>query len=74
MSIQKILEQKKKYTPQKGYNVVGIDRYEIPGSDDAIFLIAHTETLEEAERIKAQYGGSDSTAVYIYKPDTLSKS
>ena len=70
MSILKILEQKKKYVPQTGYHVVGIDRFEIPGSDDAIFLIAHTETLEEAERIKAQYGGSESTAVYIYTPAT----
>ena len=70
MSIEKMLEQKKRYVPQTGYNVVGVDRYEIPGSEDALFLIAHTESLEEAQRIQASYGGGEGVSVYIYGPDT----
>lgn len=70
MIIQKILEQKKRYVPQTGYNVVWVDRYEIPGSDGALFLIAHTERLEEAQRIQAGYGGGEGVSVYIYGPDT----
>ncbi|WP_224999931.1 hypothetical protein [Cesiribacter sp. SM1] len=71
MSIQKILEQKQKYVPKTGYNVVGVDRYEIPGSDDALFLIAHTHSLQEAEHIRAQYNGNEGITAYIYTPDAV---
>ncbi|AHM61576.1 hypothetical protein D770_16610 [Flammeovirgaceae bacterium 311] len=70
MTIQKILEQKKKFVPQCGYNLVGVDHYEIPGSDEALFLIAHTDSLEEARRLRAQYDGNEWITAYIYTPDT----
>jgi len=67
MDFDKAMERKRARIPQTGYNVVGIDTFEMP--DNALYLIAHTETLAEAEAI-AESKREQGIRVFIYDKDT----
>jgi hypothetical protein len=67
MDFDKALERKRALIPKSGYNVVGIDPFEMP--DEALYLIAHTATLAEAERI-AEEKRKGGIRVFIYDPET----
>jgi len=67
MDFNKAMERKRSLIPQSGFNVVGIDPFEMP--DEALYLIAHTDTLAEAERIAAEKRES-GIRVFIYDPQT----
>jgi len=45
--IDAIEKEKKMFTPKSGYNLVGLNDYELPG--EQMYLIAHFNTIEEAE-------------------------
>jgi hypothetical protein len=63
--LDKILEAKKRVTPEQGFNVVGIDTYEMPGEEP--FVIGHYDTVEEANAMVTAYKQSyPDTPVYVY--------
>ncbi len=49
MSVDKILEDRKRFVPKKGYNLIGIDEHELP--HEAAYLIDHF--VDEAAGKKA---------------------
>jgi hypothetical protein len=59
--IEVVMEEKKRMTPKTGFNVVAFDEYGRPG--EMLELIAHADTIEEAEQIKQSLKGE---TVYIY--------
>ena len=59
-----VLDEVKKYTPKKGFNVVTFDEFGRPG--EMLELITHADTKEEAEKIKQTLKGE---TVYIYGVD-----
>lgn len=59
--VQVILDEMNEFTPETGFNLVGIDSYEMPG--EKLYLIAHFDTLKEAEKAKENYG--PNTAIYF---------
>jgi hypothetical protein len=64
-----IMEAKAKMTPKTGFNVVGVDDFEMPG--DELFLVGHYESKEDADHALAQAkAASPKTAYYIYDPST----
>jgi hypothetical protein len=52
-SYSKVLKAKKAVTPGKGFNVVGVDRFEKPG--DELFVVSHHPTRPEAEKALADW-------------------
>lgn len=56
-----VLEERARMTPKKGFNVCVFDDYGRPG--EMLELIAHTDTKEDAERLKQSLKGA---TVYIY--------
>jgi len=60
--IEVVLDEVKRNTPEKGYNVCTFDDFGRPG--EMLTLIAHADTKEEAEKIKQKLEGD---TVYIYK-------
>jgi len=62
--IEVVMEEQKRMTPKKGFNVCTFDDFARPG--EMLELIAHTDTKEEAEKIKQKLKGE---TVYIYGVD-----
>ncbi len=56
-----VLEERKRMTPKEGFNIVVFDDFGRPG--EMLELVAHADTMEEAERIKQALKGD---TVYIY--------
>jgi hypothetical protein len=48
-----IHDEKARFIPESGFNVVGEDDYEKPG--ERLYLVAHVESREEADRKVADY-------------------
>ena len=67
MDFDKALQRKRDLIPTEGFNVVGIDTFSMP--DEALYLIAHTSTLSEAEDIVTKKK-IEEIKTYIYDPDT----
>ncbi len=59
-----VLEERERMTPKEGFNVCVFDDFGRPG--EMLELIAHTDTKEDAERIKQSIKGA---IVYIYSAD-----
>jgi len=59
--VQVILDEMNEFTPETGFNLVGIDSYEMPG--EKLYLIAHFDTLKEAEKAQTKY---DKSKTMIY--------
>jgi len=49
-TLNQMLEEKKKFVPTTGYNVVGVDAFAEPG-EPALYLIEHVSTRDAAQRI-----------------------
>lgn len=59
---------KERFLPKQGYNVVGVDDFEVPG--EQLYLIAHTITREEAEAALARFRERNPEhEAQIYGPD-----
>jgi len=59
--IDVVAKERESMTPKEGFNVCTFDDFGRPG--EMLTLIAHTDTKEEAEKIKARLEGE---TVYIY--------
>ena len=65
------MDEREEMTPDKGFNVCLFDDFASPG--EMLTLVAHTESLDEAEKIKKEYeekakdGQVYAKSVYIYK-------
>ena len=69
IGMKEILAEKRRMTPKSGFNVVGVDAYELPGRK--LYLIAHHATKGEAYKALAVFQkknpGEDA---HVYGPDT----
>lgn len=71
MDINGILENKKKFIPKSGYNLVGVDLFEIDPKD-ALFLVDHFDDRAGAEKAKLTSDQqSGLVKYYIYDKNTL---
>lgn len=64
----KIEKERKEMTPKKGFNCVGVDKFEVPG--EALYLVSHhgsrAEALSAAKKMKRENPADD---FYVYGPD-----
>lgn len=60
-SINVILDEIKKFTPETGFNLCSIDNFELAG--EQLALIGHFDTREEAEKEQSKYD-KDKTVIY----------
>lgn len=60
MTYDLISEEREKFTPKEGFNLVGIDPHGKPG--DSLYLIGHFDTKDEAEL--EQKNHSSNTVIY----------
>ncbi len=65
MSYYIISREIEDYTPDQGFNLVGIDPHGMPG--ESLYLIGHFDTYEEALKEKRKYG--NNTVIY-YREET----
>jgi hypothetical protein len=67
--IKEMASDKKKFIPKSGYNVVGVDGFDVPG--EQLYLVGHFEDKEIAEaalqRFQKENPGEDA---YIYTSET----
>lgn len=47
--IERIEAERRALTPETGFNVVGVDRFELPG--EAAYLVSHHATRAEADAV-----------------------
>jgi hypothetical protein len=66
MSVNEILTEMDQFTPEQGWNLVGLDDFEPFG--EKLYLIGHFETREEAEAVKATREASQTDPNSIYDP------
>ena len=60
---EKCIKERKEMTPDHGFNVCTFDDFAPPG--EMLTLVAHVQTLFEAEKIKKEYESLGETC-YIY--------
>lgn len=64
-AIQAMLAQKRKLTPKVGFNLVGLDDFELPG--DQLFLISHHTTEADAKKAQKVYAKTNAgIKTFIY--------
>lgn len=60
-----VLENKQRYIPKQGYNLVGVDTFEHPGEE--LFLISHHDDPMEAKTAQQAFQQANpDTPAYIY--------
>jgi len=57
-------QEKKELTPEKGFNLVGIDFFEVPGNQ--LYLVEHFEIYQDILRAKKDRKHSDDFFI-LYK-------
>ncbi len=57
-------QEKKELTPEKGFNLVGIDFFEVPGNQ--LYLVAHFEIYQDVLRAKKDRKHSEDYFI-LYK-------
>ncbi len=58
-------EEDRYFTPETGYNVLGVDWFSIPGDGDSLYLIAHCETWAQAQAVAARHRAPDADRVIV---------
>jgi hypothetical protein len=67
MTIERILKEVDQFTPTSGFNVVGVDDFELPG--ECLFLVGHFDEEDEANAVRdAKREASPGTKFYVYGP------
>jgi hypothetical protein len=67
--LKKMMEEKRKLVPKSGYNLVGVDDFEMPG--ERLYLIGHYTTEEAAnDALAAFQKRNPNEQAYIYTPET----
>lgn len=65
---EKRLNEKERFIPDEGFNLVGVDTFEDPGEE--LFLIGNYATKEEAEKErKNRLKDNPDERFYIYEPE-----
>tara|TARA_Y100001936_G_C16013529_1_gene635065 strand:+ start:99 stop:335 length:237 start_codon:yes stop_codon:yes gene_type:complete len=73
--IKDSMDEREEMTPDEGFNICLFDDFASPG--EMLTLVAHTESLDEAEKIKKEYeekvknGEVYAKHVYIYNPKNI---
>lgn len=68
-----MLVQKRKLTPTVGFNLVGLDDFELPG--EQLFLISHHTTEPQAKQAQKTYAKHNKdTQTFIYGSHTKAES
>lgn len=63
-----MMKDKKRVTPKAGFNVVGVDDFEMPG--EQLYIVSHHDTRPEAEAVVKKFVKQNpDEAVHIYGPD-----
>jgi predicted RNA-binding protein YlxR (DUF448 family) len=57
----------KRLTPARGFNVVAVDAYEMPG--EGLYLVKHCETEEEAKKVAVAHEKKSKDKTYVYSPE-----
>jgi hypothetical protein len=55
-----------RFTPQEGFNVVGVDSFEMPG--EALYLVGHYGTRKEAAAAARAHEASSGDRAHVYAP------
>lgn len=64
MPLSDLLRQKAKLTPKRGFNLVGLDTFDV---EEGLYLIAHFETRAQAEQAqKKRTAAHPHEQLYIY--------
>ncbi len=64
------MADKARLTPKAGFNVVGVDDYELPGSQ--LYLIGHFSNESKAKASLARFKKKNpGVTAHIYGPETL---
>lgn len=72
-AIDAMLKQKKAMTPKSGFNLVGLDDFELPG--EQLFLIGQYKTEGEANAAKKKHDARNKDVkTFIYSPATKTES
>ena len=66
--MEKRFAQKRQFTPEAGYNVVGLDDFEPAGEE--LYLIAHVDTREEAEALAEKKRAAHTDKVHVFAPSS----
>jgi hypothetical protein len=56
----------RKFTPEEGFNVVGVDAFERPG--EALYLVGHYATRHEAQAAARAHEASSGDRAHVYAP------
>ena len=60
---------KKKFIPTSGYNVVGVDDFELPG--EQLYLVGHFTSQSMADASLAKFKKANPGEIaYVYGPET----
>ena len=62
MNLTKSIEAIKRNTPKTGFNLVGVDTYEMPGEE--LYFISHHKTEAEANAAKASRDKDEICHIY----------
>ena len=66
--IERIEAERRSLTPETGFNVIGVDRFELPG--EAAYLVSHHATRAEAEAVaKRMKRESPADAFHVYQAE-----
>lgn len=55
-----------RFTPEEGFNVVGVDSFERPG--EALYLVGHYATREEAAAAARAHEARSGDRAHVYAP------
>jgi hypothetical protein len=55
-----------RFTPKEGFNVVGVDSFEMPG--EALYLVGHYATRKEALAAARAHEASSCDRAHVYAP------
>lgn len=67
--LDKALEEMETMVPDKGFNVVGVDKFALAG--EALYLVLHTEDREEAEKTAKEHAKRSGNACHVYEAGDL---
>ena len=67
MSMKSMQKDMKQFIPKEGFNLVGLDDFEMPG--EQLYLIRSFQTRAEAEKALKAYAQKTDDKLFIYGAD-----
>jgi hypothetical protein len=66
--LEAMRRNKEKFLPKQGYNVVGVDDFEVPG--EQLYLVGHFVTREEADEARKRFEERNpGHEAHVYGPE-----